>query len=458
MRQLFGWAWLLTVFSSSAALQLPVLQLDPYPAAVRAQIAQVYQEAKTHPNDADALGKLGMVLQSYNEYQNAAMCFARAQALAPKETRWTYYAGLAQAALGNTAQALALWQQVPEYVPAQLKAADLLLTQNQIEAAGDLYAAVTRKTPASPWAWYGLGRVQAARQEAQAAIKSFEQALALAPEFGAAHYALALVLRDSGRLGKAKEHLALYQQYKLVRPALPDPWLDEIKALNHSAQEYLNRGLALESAGDLQGSVREHEQALAVDAKLLQAHLNLIQLYGRLAQPEQAEKHYRSALRLNPNVAEAHYNFGVVLVAAQRTTEAQAAFTRALASNPHYAEAHFNLGVLAVQEQKLTEAISHFRAALEANPNFRAAHFEWGRILVAQQQLAEAIRHFEQTLLPEDYETPRYLYALGATHIRAGAHEKGLAYLRQARAQAEARGQKELLKSLDRDLQSLEGK
>ena len=461
MRQLFCWALILlggTWGSGATQAQLPTLKLDHYPPAVRSQMTRAYNEAKARPDEATAMGKLGMVLQAYNESQDAADCFARARVLAPQELRWTYFAGIAQASLGNTAQALTLLRQVPDYLSAQIKVADLLLAQNKIDEAEILYSAATKKNPASQWAWYGLGRAQAARQDFNAAINSFEHALALSPRFGAAHYALAMTLREAGRIGKAKEHLALYQQYKLIRPASHDAWLDEIAALNLSAQDHLNRGLALEAEGDLQGSVSEHEKALEVDPMLVQAHLNLIQLYGRLAQTEQAEKHYQRALLINPNLAEAHYNFGVVLIAAQKTAEAKAAFTHALASNPHHAEAHFNFGVLALQETKLAEAAVHFRAALESNPNFRPAHFEWGRILVHQNQLAEAIRHFEQTLSPEDQDTPRYLYALGAACVRAGQREKGVAYLQQARVQAQARGQQELLASLERDLKSLEGK
>ena len=94
-----------------------------------------------------------MVLQAYNEYQSAADCFARARALAPKELRWTYFAGLAQAALGNTAQALMLLQQVPDYLPAQIKGADLLFAQNKPDEAEALYRAATKKNPASQGAW-----------------------------------------------------------------------------------------------------------------------------------------------------------------------------------------------------------------------------------------------------------------------------------------------------------------
>jgi len=57
---------------------------------------------------------------------------------------------------------------------------------------------------------------------------------------------------------------------------------------------------------------------------------------------------------------------------------------------------------------------------------------------------------------PEDQNTPRNLYALGATYARAGDTANALTYLRRARAQAQARNQGQLLISIDRDLQALE--
>jgi len=61
-----------------------------------------------------------------------------------------------------------------------------------------------------------------------------------------------------------------------------------------------------------------------------------------------------------------------------------------------------------------------------------------------------------KALTPEDENTPRYLYALAATHARAGHAAEALKYARSARDQAAARGQSELLASIDRDLRALE--
>src|SRR4029079_12201390 len=88
-------------------------------------------------------------------------------------------------------------------------------------------------------------------------------------------------------------------------------------------------------------------------------------------------------------------------------------------------------------------------------PNDRTAHFHLGRVRANQAEYDEAIQHFLKTLTPEDESTPRSLYALAATYARAGNSEEALRYARTAREQAAARGQAELLASIERDFQAL---
>jgi Tfp pilus assembly protein PilF len=221
------------------------------------------------------------------------------------------------------------------------------------------------------------------------------------------------------------------------------------------AAALLRRGAALEREGRLADSIAVHEQALVLDPGLVQAHLNLISLYGRAKQPEKAERHYRDALAINPDLPDIHYNFGVLLAGQERRREAAQAFQRCLQLNPHSAEAHVNYAVLIEGEGRLDEAAAHYRKAIENKAGYAAAHFHLGRILVNQEKLAEAIAQFRLALEPEDAETPRYLYALGATIIRAGDKPNGIRHLREALKRASALNQTQLVASLERDLKSL---
>jgi len=265
-----------------------------------------------------------------------------------------------------------------------------------------------------------------------------------------------MALRERGRNSEAEEHLALAERLNLSRPTLEDSFIVAIAEMNAGASKHLKRGALLELAGQIAESIVEHERALEINPWKLQAHINLISLYGRTGQFEKAEKHYRTALGINPDLPDIHYNFGVLLVGQDRYKEAAQAFQQCLRLNPYYAEAHHNYAVMIEREGKLDEAAAHFRKAIENKPGYRSAHFYLGRILVNQNKLQEAVAEFVQTLTPEDADTPRYIYALGATYIRAGDRQKGIQTLRKALSRATAIGQAQIASSIERDLKILE--
>lgn len=451
--------------SASRAQSLPDLPqpvFDNFAPEIREQLRKAYATAQARPRDAEAVGRLGMTLHTYEECEGAAICYERARRLAPDEFRWAYYLGIVHASLGKHGEAEAVFKEAirqrPDYLPAQLRLADSLLAAGQRLESQPLYETVIRKNAGIAQAHYGFGRVKAASGDLAAAIAHYRKAVELFQDYGAAHYALGLALRDLGQTAKAQEHLALSQKQKLSRPPLEDPLLNAIAELNAAGTETLKRGVILESAGRIAESIAEHERALLVNPQLAQAHINLISLYGRTGQFEKAAQAYRAAVTANPNLADSHYNFGVLLAGQERYGEAAQAFSRSLQINQFNAEAHHNYAVIIEREGRLDEAAEHYRHAIENKPGHRESHFHLGRILVHQGKLAEAIEHFHQTLTAltaEDEHTARFTYALGATYVRAGEKQKGVQYLREALKRATAFGQTPLVTSIERDLRLL---
>jgi tetratricopeptide (TPR) repeat protein len=438
---------------------LPPIDVANFSPEIRESVRKAYAAAQARPRDAEIVGRLGLTLHTYEQHDAAMVCYERARQLAPQEFRWLDYLGLVQATVGKHAEAVVSWQAArqrqADHLLVQLRLADSLLALGQWSESQPLYEAVKKQDARLPQVHYGLGRIAAVQKHTKAAIEHFRQALLLFPRYGAAHYALGLALRDAGLAAEAQEHLRLSQTYKYIRPALDDPLLLALGALNASAATHLKRGVALGEDGKLAEAIAEHERALAVNSNFTQASINLIQLYGRAGQADKAEQHYKSLVARHPNLAEAHYNFGVLLTEQNRLAEAAQAFQRSLQLNPYHADSHHNYAVLIEREGKLDEAATHYRRALENNPAHRLSHFHLGRIFVHQNQLAAAIEHFRQSLTPEDEDTPRFLYALGATYARAGEKQKALEYLRAALQKAKAFGQTQLAASIERDLNTL---
>ncbi len=441
---------------------LPRLNMGNFLPAVRQQIEQASAAAQAAPGDPEAVGTLGMILDAYEQYDAALLCYERAHLLDPASFRWLFYLGWVQATQGRHDDAVSTLGEAlrakPGYVPGQLKLAESLLASGKWEESRDLYLAIGQAHPESAEANYGLGRVYWSRGDAAAAAASYVKALQSFPEYGAAHYALALAYRKLGDEAASREQFRLYEENRASVPPLDDPLRGAVTRLNMGSVAHIRRGADRERAGDIAGAIAEQNEALRVDPRAVQAHINLIALYGRQGLFEQAAEHYRAALDLDRNQADLHYNYAVLLLKQHKPDEAEAALREALAINPHYPEAHGNLGLLYEQQGRLTEAFEQFEAAIEDRPADRVAHFHAGRILANHGQYDAAIQHFLKTLTPEDEKTPRFLYALAATYARAGRVAEALTYARSAREQAMARGQSELLASIDKDFPALAGK
>jgi protein O-mannosyl-transferase len=458
---LLGVAFLPPATASGQSMPpLPKLPLEAYEAGIREPITQAYGEVEQKPEDPDRNGTLGMLLYANEQYELAETCFARAHALAPKEARWAYLLGRTQVYLAHHDRAIVSLGEALRldagYLPTRLMLAKSLLEAGRADESRALYRQIVEERPDTAEAHYGLGRIAADRRETGAAIEALRRACELFPAFGAAHYALARAYRATGEEAKAREELALYERDKLGWPAVPDPRLAAIVSLKTGANARLAKGIQLAENGQLKEAAEEHEAALSTDPRLVQAHVNLIRIYAQLGQPDKAEAHYRAALAVDPNRAELHHNYGVFLTGQGRNAEAAEAFRKAVELNPAHADAQNNLAYLLMTSGRLDEAAQHYRAALESRPQYRAAHFNLARILVQQGKLREAIEHLEETLLPDDAETPRFTYALGAAWARAGNREEALKYMREAQWKATTLGQTELLASIEKDLRALE--
>ncbi len=440
------------------APDLPQLSLDAFLPAVKTEVAKALEAARANPADGAAAGRLGMILHAHQEYGAAAACYRRAEALDPKRPSWPYYISAVYAQEGNNAAALLAMDRAlnldSSHVPARLRMAELLLDSGRLDESGEQYRKLL-SSEAGAQAHYGAGRVHAAKGETSAAIESFEKACALFPDYGAAHYALALALRKQGRDAEAQPHFARYEEHRLTGPPSNDALLAELKRLDVAATAYMREGADLEAKGKLAEAAEAHLKALEVDPGMEQAHINLISLYGRLGQPEKATGHYRAAVALNPSRAECYYNFGVLQFSLKHYDTAREAFARALKINPNYAEAHSNLGFLLETQGNVRDAVDHYRRAIENQPGYRLAHFHLGRILVNQRKYGESIAHFEKTLTPEDDSTPGYRYALAVACVRSGNRARGVPMLRQARAEAASRGQGQLAETIGKDLRTL---
>lgn len=453
--------WSAAINARAATLPpLPKLDLSNTFPGVNAQIREANTAARARPNDPEAVGKLGMVLDAYKQFAAAGICYRRAHLLSPSMFSWAYDLAYVEMKLGHYRGASAEFQAAlklrPDYLPATLNLAECLLSIRRLPESRELFEAITRKYSGNPEAYYGLGRVEMQQGKLEDAAQALEKAIELFPQYGGAQYALAMVYRKLGQPGKASEHFAAYHKNVTTYPPEVDPLRAAVQQLDQTPLSYLQRGLALEQAGDLAGAIEAHVKATELDPSFEQPHINLIQLYARTGEYAKAEEQYRIAVRLNPHRSDCYYNYGVLMFGLGKYAEAEEAFRKAIASDPFYAEAHNNLGFLLQQQGRINDALGEFREAVKDQPDYRLARFHIGLILVDKRDYSGAIEQFRMILEPDDAETPTYLYTLANTYARAGDSPNALAYMKKARTDAVAKEQIQLLPGIDRDLKALE--
>lgn len=438
---------------------LPVLALDAYPSAARDMLARAHREAAAHPDEPEAVGALGRALHAWDQWESAHRAYARVRALAPRAFDWHYLdAFVLQRLVRHGEAAAALTQALeidPGYLPARIKLAEALLESHDLDRSQPLFEALLKEPAAEPAARVGLGRIAALQGRHEAAIGHLERAIALFPELGAAHYALARSYRAVGRTEEARRALEQHARFGPRWPGLEDPILAAVKDLRNDARATLSKGIATADAGDVAGAIAAHEAALARDPSLAQAHANLISLYGRAQDWAKAEAQYRAALDAGIRTADVHYDYGVVMGLQQKWAEAEAAYRRAVAANPLHPQARNNLGNVLERRRAFDEAAAEYRAAAEAQPSFRLGRFNYGRMLLALNRPAEAAAEFEKLRHPRDAETPRYLFALAIAHVRAGNTPEGIRLSNEARELALAYGQTDLAAAIARELEKV---
>ncbi len=454
----------LAVLAAPAAAQttpppLPRLALDAYPPKTREAISPVYEAAVRRPTDAAAVGSLGRILHAWEQWDVAHQAYLRAQALAPRALEWPYLDAIVLQRLARDAEAADQFRRAlgasPGYLPARVKLAEVLVKSGEFDESKRLFEALVRDPMAEPLAQFGLGQIAAAEGHHEAAIPHLLRALTLFPEWGEAHYALALSYRALGRRDEAVRAIESLERFGAIAPGLEDPVLATTSTIRDDAVANLQRGMKLAAAGDLAGAIAIHEAAVAQDPSFAQAHANLMRLYGPVGNWAKLTEHYQALVKLGVDLGEANFNYGVALGLQGKEELAEGAYRRAIEINPQHTDAHINLGILLEGRHQLEAAAAEFRLAVDSQPTYRPARYQWARRLLAQDRAPEAIAEFEKMTEPRDPEALPYLLGLAVAHARAGHGSESARWEAEVRRLAISLGKADFLKTIDETLSSV---
>jgi len=167
---------------------------------------------------------------------------------------------------------------------------------------------------------YSQGQLQEALQEAGSLIHRFPLSATLLNIQGT-------VLKGLGQLDAAVESynkaLAFKRDY---------------------ADAHYNTGIILQEQGKLEEAIEAYIKALAIRPDYAEAYYNMGNTLQERGELEEAIEAYNAALAIRPDYAEAYNNMGATLQEQGKLEEAIEAYSKALAIKPDYAEAYNNMG------------------------------------------------------------------------------------------------------------------
>lgn len=226
-------------------------------------------------------------------------------------------------------------------------------------------------------------------QKVQKAVGYFQQAIAMAPDYAAAH------------AGLADCYLAL-AHYEALPPG----------------ESYPQAKAAMAKALELDDGLAEAHAAAAV--------IKFSYDWDWRA----AEREYKLAIRLNPSYASAHQWYATFLTAMGRWDEAIDQGKRALELDPLSPMVNTAVGLHLYYSGRYREAIAQERKAIELEPEFAFSRQDMARAYEGTAMYGEAVVELERAVQLSD-RSPVMLAALGQAYGLASQKDRALAVLRE---------------------------
>jgi tetratricopeptide (TPR) repeat protein len=440
---------------------VPTASVEAVDPDVRDAILKARAQAMAEPKNAQASGRLGMVLEANTLYTPAALAYRRAIRLEPKEFAWRYYLALTlqqqfklEEALDAVTAALSIR---PSYSAAILKRGELLLKLGRLKESSTTFESLLAQDPKSPVALYALARVNYAQEALPAAEDFYRRACQAYPTFGAAYYGLGVTQKRLGRHDESAKNFALAERYTGDSPPVDDPLLSQMSQLATGLLTQLRQADQMLHQGEFQESSRLFREVLKREPSNMDSMLNILYMAPFVGQPsgEEVESLYQKARRINPNIPKLYLFYGSALTGPEHYDAAVAAVKKAIELKPDYAEAYVVLGGMQEKHNLPAQAIENYRLALAAQPSYPPAHLQLGRLLVSLGRDREAIPELLPALQVDDSDTPIVMLLLAQAYANSGDIGKARNYLQQARVRAVKTGPPGLLQQIDQGLTQL---
>jgi tetratricopeptide (TPR) repeat protein len=262
----------------------------------------------------------------------------------------------------------------------------------------------------------GLGVFYWYRKDYGEAIKCYDKAIELNPDYAGAWYSKGNVLAYN--LSKYDDAIECYNKALKIDQNNAYAWYGKGLALNNlekyseaiqsydraieidpnSASAWYGKGLALRNLGKYNEAIECYDKALEIDQNMAYALHGKGVAFSNLGKYNEAIECYDKALEINPKYVDAWYGKGVAFSNLGKYNEAIECYDKALEINPRHVNAWYDKGLALRNLGKYNEAIECYDKAIEIDPNNASA---WNNKGVALRNLGkynEAIECYDKAL------------------------------------------------------------
>jgi len=277
------------------------------------------------------------------------------------------------------------------------------------------------------------------------ALKNYQRALAINPEFAPAHERIGTIHQQQGN---AMEAIASFSQAVHFDPTSLGAqlglgnvyqqmgWAELAithfqKALEFHPDRFLAEyhcklGDSLNERGKITEALASYERAIATNPDYADGYRAIALVYLRQNDPESVQTIYERADARNSELLQSKdYNaLGVAWMFKFNALSADGkysvndcvdnaidCFQKAIQLDSAYADAHCNLGSAFIHKDQIKDAIIAYKEALDIDPNFSQPYFNLGILLNNIGKIDEAIACFQSAIeiVPDWVEAHQYL-------------------------------------------------
>ena len=443
----------------------------------------------------DAYKLLGDANQSLGEFSTAIGYYGRAIAIKPDFPEAYANLGTIYAQQKQWQQALDYYQKAlelkPDFPGVYKHVARVWRNLGEPEKAQKILAQAeklespTQQTPKSPEEFFALGEQACQQGNLQQALKYYQQAVQLAPNFGQAYQRLAAITEKMGlwqestiyyrqllhlkdsvgtrSLPAARKQLSLQQHLSGNSPkqnlqappsvnsadyqasqgnfyAKKRQWREAIlhyqKAIELNpklAAAYRNLARVLTQIGKIEQSTSYWLRAVELDAQGLQAgeYFQLAKNLATQGKVAQAITCHRRAIQLQPTLLDAYLNLGELLTKSGEIQQALLCYQEGIKHNPQNPQLYFNLGLCFTQQGSWEQAINCYKQALEIDSDYWEALHNLGGALGHEQLWSEAIEVYRRAIIVKP-DLPWSYNDLGLMLLQVNRPDEAIAILRKA--------------------------